>query len=96
MNGGAQRLRARSARRLVARYVAAEGILVLGGAAGWALGLSVSATVATLCIVLPVMALIQHFATREHGRRRGGRRMRWQAARQSHGLGASLARSRRS
>lgn len=96
MNGGAQRLRARSARRLVARYVAAGGILVLGGAAGWAVGLSVSTTVATLSIGLPAMALIQHFAMRENERRRGDRRMRWQAARQSHSLGASLARSRRS
>lgn len=96
MNGGVERLRARRARRLVARYVVAGGILVLGGAAGWVLGLSVSATVATLCIGLPAMVLIQHFATRGHGRRRKDRRMRWQAARPSHDLGASLARSRRS
>jgi hypothetical protein len=70
MGYAARRLRARHARRLVARFVMTGYAFILWVVTGWGLGLSASATVATLCIGLPVMALIHRFVAQEHGRHR--------------------------
>ncbi|MCJ2127274.1 hypothetical protein [Methylobacterium sp. E-045] len=94
MGNAARRLRARRARRLVARFAITGCAFTLGAGTGWALDLPVSGTVAALCIGLPVVALIHHFATREYGRRRRDGQARWKPIRRRHDLSASLARSR--
>lgn len=94
MGDAGQRLRARRARRLVTRFAVAGGVLVLGAGGGWAMGLPAPATMATLCIGLPVAALIHHFVTQEHGRRRRNGQMPWHPIRRRHHPGVTLARSR--
>ncbi|NEU13148.1 hypothetical protein G3T14_13515 [Methylobacterium sp. BTF04] len=94
MGDAARRLRARHARRLIARFAVTGCALTVGAGAGWVLGLSASATLATVCIGLPVMALIHHFATQEHGHRRRDGQMRRHPIRRRHHPGVTLARSR--
>jgi hypothetical protein len=70
MGVAARRLRARRARRLVARFALWGCALALGAVAGWAGGLTASATIATLCIGLSTAALILHLAAWVQGHRR--------------------------
>lgn len=60
----ARRLREGHARKLVIRCVEAGAVLAVLGSTGWSLGLTAQATVAALCVGLPVMALVRHIAVR--------------------------------
>ncbi|WP_155934982.1 hypothetical protein [Methylobacterium sp. 10] len=60
----ARRLRERHARKLVIRYVETGAVLAVLESIGWILGLTAQATVAALCVGLPVMALVRHIAVR--------------------------------
>ena len=94
MGAAARSLRSRRARRLVMRFTLAGGALVLGSGAGWVFGYSVTGTVALLCIGLPVMALIHHFALSRNQRHHRNGWMLWPSFRRPKVNLPSAARKR--
>lgn len=65
----AERQRERRVRKLVSRYVEACALISLMGCVAWLLGRTPLATVAVLCIGLPILALFRHVSERVLGNR---------------------------